>query len=58
MGPKLHEHLEEAVDQALKAAEQLPGTDEEEKLAEKLLEDLRAEGHTVAIDPAVSGQWK
>ncbi|CAL8463489.1 g3023 [Coccomyxa elongata] len=58
LGPKLHEHLEEAVDQALKAAEQLPGTYEEEKLAEKLLEDLRAEGHTIAIDPAVSGQWK
>lgn len=58
MGRKLHEHLEEVVDQDLKIAEQLPGSDEDEKLAEKLLEDLHAEGHTVAIDPAVSGQWK
>lgn len=57
LGQKVRQHLEEVVEEDLKAAEQIPVSSEDDKLAKKLLEDLHAEGGTLTIDPAVSGHW-
>lgn len=58
LGKKLQQHLQQVVEEDLTQAEEIPGTDEDEKLAEKLLDDLHAEGQTVTVDPAVSRHWK
>jgi hypothetical protein len=58
LGTKVEEHLEKAIDRDLKGAEQLSGKDEEITLADKLVTDLRLDGDSIDVEPAVSKMWK